>query len=47
MTRQALTRQPPRRPSPNRPISLVEFAVLLVVVPALMLALGHIMPGGG
>ena len=46
MTRQALTRQPPRRSSPNRPLSLVEFAALLVVVSALMLALGHIMPGG-
>jgi hypothetical protein len=35
----------PRRP--DRSLTLVEFAALIVGVLALMLAFGHIMPGGG
>jgi hypothetical protein len=36
----------PRFPSPDRPVSLGQFAALIVIVLALMLLIGHVMPGG-
>ena len=46
MRRRVLTRHVPRRPLPDRPVSLGEYAALIVVVLAIMLVLGRLMPGG-
>ena len=46
VSRRVVTRKVPRRPLSDRPVSLGEFAALMVVVLALMLLLGHIVPGG-